>query len=375
MKKITIFGFIVILALVFTVPVQADKLSDANKQKAKIQDKIESVKQRKSEETRKLIAANAKKKSLADAQRAKNEEYNQILSQVKALNASIKEIDNAIKKAEDDYNKQQELLKTRLIIMYENSDTTYLQTLMESKNVMEFLEKIQLISLVSKSDKDLLDSISVMKKDIEVKKSMKLGEKKQKSDQAKSKIQDLQILSNSRADVEDNINQINSTLQQLEQQEDELVRQAEALNQVIKNLSSSKVKYSGGIMRWPVPCSSRISSAYGMRYHPILHKMKFHTGIDIPAPTGSSIVAANSGRIILAEYTTGYGNTVIIDHGGGIATLYGHCSRFCVRVGDKVKAGEVIAKVGSTGWSTGPHCHFEVRVNGATVNPQKYVRP
>ncbi|MCX7923132.1 MAG: M23 family metallopeptidase [Clostridia bacterium] len=97
-----------------------------------------------------------------------------------------------------------------------------------------------------------------------------------------------------------------------------------------------------------------------------------HTGIDINAASGASIVAANSGTVILASWQGGYGNAVIIDHGGGITTLYGHCSRMLVSVGDKVKRGEVIAKVGSTGWSTGPHLHFEVRKNGSTVNPLSY---
>ncbi len=161
-------------------------------------------------------------------------------------------------------------------------------------------------------------------------------------------------------------------LKKLEAQEDEMLSQAHALNSIIKKLSSSSNKYSGGNMKWPIPSSNQISSVYGMRYHSALHKEKEHTGIDIPASKDDSIVAANDGTVILADYKPGYGNTIIIDHGGSIATLYGHCSSFNCSVGDKVKAGEVIAKVGSTGLSTGPHCHFEVRVNGDTVNPLKY---
>jgi murein DD-endopeptidase MepM/ murein hydrolase activator NlpD len=107
-----------------------------------------------------------------------------------------------------------------------------------------------------------------------------------------------------------------------------------------------------------------------MRMHPILRKYKMHTGIDIDADKGDSIIAANKGTVIIAKYDrNGYGNMIVIDHGGGITTLYGHASKLLVSVGDEVNAGQVIAKVGSTGLSTGPHLHFEVRVDGTPKNP------
>jgi len=98
-----------------------------------------------------------------------------------------------------------------------------------------------------------------------------------------------------------------------------------------------------------------------------------HTGIDIAVPSGTSVLAANAGKVIYSGYNGGYGNTVIIDHGGKISTLYAHNSKLLVKVGDKVEKGKVISKSGSTGLSTGPHLHFEVRENGQHVDPMKYL--
>ena len=127
-------------------------------------------------------------------------------------------------------------------------------------------------------------------------------------------------------------------------------------------------------MAWPVPSCHTISSGYGGRIHPTTGKYKFHGGLDIPGSYGSAIVAANSGKVIWAgNRGDSYGNYVIIDHGGGVSTLYGHASKVLVSTGQSVSRGQRIANVGSTGRSTGPHCHFEVRINGSRVNPNPYV--
>jgi murein DD-endopeptidase MepM/ murein hydrolase activator NlpD len=131
-------------------------------------------------------------------------------------------------------------------------------------------------------------------------------------------------------------------------------------------------KSRDGEMHWPLPGYTTLSSTFGTRVHPVTKTVKSHTGIDLPAPTGTGIQAAKDGTVIIAGVQSGYGNTVVIDHGGGITTLYGHCSKLLVKAGQKVKAGAVIAKVGSTGVSTGPHLHFEVRKTGSPVQPLNY---
>ena len=184
-------------------------------------------------------------------------------------------------------------------------------------------------------------------------------------------LEEITKLQSSRSQVDEQIQSTSKTLAQLEAEEDEINAEAAKISSYIKQLSTTTVKYVGGDMNWPAPGNYKISSAYGYRIHPIFKTRRFHSGIDIHANKGESITAANGGTVIYAGVRTGYGNTVILDHGGGITTLYAHIMNrgILVKVGQTVKSGAVIAKVGSTGWSTGPHLHFEYRKNGDTQNP------
>lgn len=131
---------------------------------------------------------------------------------------------------------------------------------------------------------------------------------------------------------------------------------------------------TNGELAWPVPGNTRISSYFVERVHPIFGYKHKHTGIDIPAPIGNPVIAANDGIVVESRLMGGYGNAIKIDHGDGVVTLYGHNSKLIAKKGEKVKRGQVIAQIGSTGNSTGPHCHFEVRVNGTYVNPLSWVK-
>jgi murein DD-endopeptidase MepM/ murein hydrolase activator NlpD len=128
-------------------------------------------------------------------------------------------------------------------------------------------------------------------------------------------------------------------------------------------------------MIWPAPGYTSITSEFGMRTHPITGIYKLHTGVDIGAPYGANFVAANDGVVIKADENAAYGKMVMIDHGGGIVTLYAHGSEICVNEGDIVHQGQTVLKVGSTGYSTGPHAHFEIRINGEYLNPMDYISP
>lgn len=182
------------------------------------------------------------------------------------------------------------------------------------------------------------------------------------------------------------MDEYDSQMKILEQKEKAIAEAAKRKAEQEKSNNSNKNNNTGsnnnggsttptGTFQWPVPSSHTITSNYGYRIHPISGTKKLHAGIDIGAPGGSNIVAADAGTVVLSSfgYNGGYGNYVIISHGNGITTRYAHCSNLFVSTGESVSKGQVIAAVGSTGASTGNHCHFEVRINGGSKNPLNYL--
>jgi murein DD-endopeptidase MepM/ murein hydrolase activator NlpD len=371
MKKQVSIILIVVMILTTALYSTADKLSDTKKQRENINSKISSINKEKKQEQNKLKSAIDEKKYITEVQNNKSTEYQELVAEKDKLEKDIKEIQGSIDEALENYKKQEELFKTRLKVMYENASFGKTNTILKSKNATDFFARLKYMQAISKKDRELIEDIKRAKADIEYKKSLKEKMKLDKENIIGNKKKQIENLKASRTDLEQEIREINDKLKKLDEQEDELIKKSEELASQIRSLQR-KVKYIGGNMIWPAPSSHNITSYYGNRFHPVLKKYKMHTGIDIGAPSGSSVIAANKGVVIVAGWQSGYGNTVIIDHGGGIATLYAHCSRLLVSTGQSVDSGSVIAKVGSTGLSTGPHLHFEVRKNGATVNPLQY---
>ncbi|MCF0150832.1 MAG: peptidoglycan DD-metalloendopeptidase family protein [Firmicutes bacterium] len=294
----------------------------------------------------------------------------------KQINVKIDEIgakQQELEVKEDEISKQNEDLGIRLRAMYKNGETGLLSVVLGASSISEMMTNIDMVQRIYESDADLLsrleDSYAEIKDDKEALQGMKDALVVQQTQiQAKkdSLASDQQVLAKQKAAIDaDN--------KALEKQVDDLNAEANALTAQIKKLQSA-AQYAGGVMQWPAPASTVITSPFGYRIHPILKVNKFHTGIDIGAGLGTDIVAANAGNVISACYNSGYGYMVMIDHGGGIVTLYAHCSKLLVSTGTKVTRGQVIAKVGSTGNSTGPHLHFEVRVNGEYKDPMTYFK-
>lgn len=305
----------------------------------------------------------------------KQNEIAEIELQEIELNKYIETTEVELTSLKEKYAKQKKALEARLVAMYKFGNASYLDVLLNSKSLSQFLSNCYYLTIITKTDTNLLksveekrDSIQTLANNLETKKNVLMVSRETRE---KTQI----ALSNMKIIKDKRVTELNEQDLALHQEIENYRQQIQSVELEIKKLALANVgeKYVGGIMAWPVPGYTTITSQYGMRTHPITGVYKLHTGTDISAPIGATFVAANDGIVVKAEYNTAYGNMVMIDHGGGISTLYAHGSEILVSVGQTVFKGTAVLKVGSTGYSTGPHAHFEVRVNGNPVQPLDYI--
>ena len=307
---------------------------------------------------------------------ASQEELEKLNTKITELQGQIDEVTEKLKVAEERYKKQKDILEVRLVTMYETSDTQYLDVILSSRSVSDFLSNYFLITELTNYDTELLEDMKKQKDDIELVKKRLDKAKEQYATMKQNQTKTAKILENTKSVRENFIAKLSEQEKDIQAKIDEYNAKFEEINKEILSLSLQGIdtQYIGGELAWPIPGYTRITSKYGMRTHPITGVYKLHTGVDVSAPMGANFVAANDGIVTKAGYNGAYGNMVIIDHGGGVSTLYAHGSEIMVQVGDTVKRGEtVVLKVGSTGYSTGPHAHFEVRLNGQVTDPIPYI--
>ncbi len=313
-------------------------------------------------------------------------EYQEKLDKVNAdyqdIQNKVNETQKELDEIQSQYDTKNDLLKKRLVTLYKSGSTTYLDVLLHSSDIIDFISRYYIIKTIVEYDSKELNKLSEQKKKI-VKTSNELKEQKANMKLIKAEAEEQTVvLTNTKTIVENQKLSLTESEQKLKSEIDAYLKQQEELENLIQNAiwtSTYELSYSGGIMIWPTYETSYITSQYGDRLHPIQGIMKNHDGIDIGGRMSDPIYAAADGIIIYSAYNTGgYGNMVMIDHGLNqdgikIVTLYGHGSKLLRNVGDTVKQGDIIMEVGSTGNSTGPHLHFEVRENGVAVNPKKYL--
>ena len=371
-----LMSFVLIATMVSTSA--ASSLEDAKKELQQTQKEINEIKNRQKKEKQNLINSQQYRQSVIADLEKKGYERAKIEEKIKEIESAIATLDEAIRMAEEEYAKELKLFQNRLVTLYINSRTNAeTNLLLQCDNFEEMFKKSQMLKLISQFDQDLLDSIEARKNEILELKALKQQEEDTAQEQLEAMLADIANLEVSRSLADKEVQKTQQRLKELEEAEDRLEADSKELEKLIKRLSSTGA-YTGGVMQWPLPGYYKISSYFGMRLHPILKYNKMHGGIDIGAPSGTPIHAAASGKVICAAWRSGgSGNTVIIDHGGGITTLYFHIKNggILVKEGQTVKAGDVIAKVGSTGLSTGPHLHFEVRKDGVRQDPLNYVKP
>ena len=305
----------------------------------------------------------------------------EFLDKITLLDNMIAENNASIANLEEEIDKDYEIFRQRARASYMSGDSSTISLLLGADSFSDFLMKADITARVAENDREIIAGLEANIAELE-----KLQEENEanKADLNESKgtlDEKKQQLNGQVSQIQGQIEDIDALQKQYEANKAEIDKMMAQVQSEINDIYASyesQGEYTGGAMTWPVPGYTGITSYYGWRFN----NTDFHTGIDISGSNiyGQNIVAAADGVVIKAQETyvqgVGYGRYLIIDHGGNISTLYGHTSQLLVSEGDHVTRGQAIAKVGSTGWSTGPHLHFEVRENGTAVNPLSgYLKP
>lgn len=394
-KKIVSIIVILTLFMVNAYPTIAVTSQEYKQQAAQAQENTNKEKDKLEEVEGKLDSALQEVANVSASIDKVEEEIGELTNQISKL-------DESIAAKQKDLDEKEVLLDERLSAAYMKGSNTYLDALF-SGGIVNFVSNYDMIKQIAEYDNNLINEVKEVKASLESEKNKvqeAKTEKEKKSTELKSlkdeKQQKVNALTDEQKQIQNKIDEYDSQMNALRKKEKEQAAKEEAeakaaaaraaaaaasQNKTPSGSSGSSGTQSGatgssnGKFLWPVPSSRNITSPYGYRIHPIYGTKKLHAGIDIGAAGGSNIVAADSGTVILSSwgYNGGYGNYIIISHGNGVTTRYAHCSNLYVKVGDTVSRGQAIAAVGSTGASTGNHCHFEVRINGESKQPLNYL--
>lgn len=358
-------------------------LKEAEKEKEALEEELEAAKQAvadlkesKGNVEEKLAALNTRLMNIS-------ERITVLEGQLEEKNRDISETQEELEEAKQVQAQQYEDMKLRIQFMYENSQTTYLQLLLEAKDITSLLNSVEYISEIQRYDRRKLEEYTEMveyiagveaqlEQDYEELQEMKASVEEEKASVAALMKQKETELANIASNIMDAQSEADYYAAEIQAQE-ELIAEIKRIEAEKAAAGKQNHPYTGGVFTWPCPSSTRITSDYGVRTSPTSGASTNHKGIDIGADGGADIVAAAAGMVTSAAYSSAAGNYVMIDHGGGLYTVYMHASALLVSPGQEVSAGQVIAKVGSTGISTGNHLHFGVSLNGSYVSPWSYL--
>lgn len=367
-KKITyslifVLCFYLVTAFVYAENTQ-DKLNDVNS-------KLSNVKKQLKEGKKQESALSAEIQKLESQIYSSERKANSLASDISLTQSQINQKLAELSALETQMTEQNQNLNARLRNMYESGSIGFIDVLLGSKGINDLMTNLDRVQLIYENDVKVMEELKAQHAVIDGTKKQLLALQQSlqsQQNQAKSMAtelsEDRSVVASKKAEIANN-NKL------LEAQERAFLAEANRLAAEILALQSKGTTYSGGSMAWPVPGRSKISSPFGNRIDPITGRINtFHTGIDIPAPAGTPVIAANDGTVIYAGWKGAYGNAVFIDHGGGIVTVYAHNSSISVSKGQTVSRGQQISGVGTTGNSTGNHLHFEVRKNGQYQNPR-----
>ena len=366
-------ALVLVFAVLAVAPVLADELEEKQQQLNSVQQQIEA-------QQRKAELARRKEQTIAEQLRAIQQELDTAEDEYETVNDQLENTEQHIKANVEISNRltkklevQTKTLHRRIRDIYKNGQVNYLDVLLGAKDFNDFVGRMDILKKILAYDNALIQGT---KADRET-----LRKAKEQLEADRAKIVELRKLAAAKREQvaerrQERRGVLNAATYERETAERayrELIETSRQIEQMIKRIQSGEKNIGGstGTMTWPA--EGEITSPFGWRVHPIFGTQRLHTGIDIGADYGDAIRAADGGVVIHADWMGGYGNAVIIDHGNGISTLYAHNSQLLVDEGQTVAKGQTVARCGSTGYSTGPHLHFEVRQNGSPVNPLNYL--
>lgn len=360
----------------FPATTSGSTLDDLQRQQQELQDKIKeqnALLQSKESEGQELLEQLEK---LEEEIKAKEQEIRRLDNELQTAQARVNQVAAELAQAEALQEKRIDTFRRRLKEIYEKGQVSYLEVLLQSTSFNDFLVRLELLGKIAENDMRLVaeikaerDRIAAQKAALEAERD-RLAKLKRQADGERAALASRQAEKKQLlARIEEEKKRVARALDELE----ELSRQIAAKIRAIQAQNRRQLGPRGtSQLLWPVPGYTSISSAFGWRIHPLLRTQRFHTGVDIPAPLGADVVAVEDGQVISTGYLGAYGNHIVIDHGGGFSSMYAHLSVILVREGQEVKRGQIIGRVGSTGWSTGPHLHFEILLGGEPANPLQY---
>lgn len=361
------------ISLSVTGTALADDLED---QLADLQRQAEEQQAKTNEASAKVENVSERLRQIQEELRVATAEYREVKGQLDSVEDKISDNTELLQKTEADLKVKNKKLQQRVRDIYINGQISYVDVLFGAKDFADLMTRMDVLKRIIKHDYDLIMKVKEEKATVE---NTRAQLEKDKAE-AEVLVTDAQA---KKAKVEDKESEQQVLLDQAiydrdtsERMYEEIMAASQEVANMIRRSQMSSAGYSGapagaGGMIWPI--SGPITSEFGWRTHPIFGTARFHSGLDIGGDYGMPIYAAAGGTVIYAGWISGYGNAVIIDHGGGVTTLYGHNDSLNVSEGENVAQGQVIAMCGSTGNSTGPHCHFEVRENGEPVSPYGYL--
>lgn len=378
--------FIAAALMLFLLPIRCfavtqEELENIEAQREVLETRRDNIEKKVSELSASHASALEQKAALDERNKITLKQIKLLMDQIDLCDTILKQKEKEVEAAKQKETEQLEKFRARIRSMEENENYSILDLLLTSSSIGEFISAMEDMQVIVESDKKLADDYIAAREEAERVRNEYLSVKNEYKEH-------LDVLNAEQGRLERQIAEADALIISLEEDTESAIAEYEisiaSEDKMAKYLDEMSLQYaheqdaelrgvySDSQFIWPVPSCTLLTSPYGYRIHPILDYERLHAGLDIGAKFGEEIIAADGGTVLISEYSDSYGNFVLIDHGDRYSTAYGHMSEIAVEAGQEVKQGELIGYIGSTGWSTGPHLHFEIRLDGERIDPEEF---